>query len=114
MIRYCCVLPFNLSSNVIMKISYRITKYCVYKMRMFNHSLHFIETKPVLEGRGFKPNFLVKIKGWVSHSTGGVSRAKVEVDQGKTILVGGNSGLWTKATTASQSNKIFPGQSDAS
>ena len=28
-------------------------------MRMFNHSLHFIETKAVLLGRGFKPNFLV-------------------------------------------------------
>jgi len=60
MIRYCCALPFNLNSNVIMQISYRITKYCVYKMRMFNHSLHFIETKAVLEGRGFKPNFLVR------------------------------------------------------
>ncbi len=60
MIRYCCALPFNLNSNVIMQISYRITKYCVYKMRRFNHSLHFIETKAVLEKRGFKPNFLVR------------------------------------------------------
>jgi len=42
-----------------MQISYRITKYCVYKMRMFNHSLHFIETKAGHWRRGFKPNFLV-------------------------------------------------------
>ena len=66
MIRYWCALPFNLNSNVIIQISYRITKHYVYKMRMFNHSLHFIETKAVLEGRGFRPQIFGKeqVQSW--------------------------------------------------
>ena len=36
------------------------TKKCVHKVRIFNNFLHFVEIKAVLEGRGFRPNFLGK------------------------------------------------------
>ena len=32
-----------------------------FNVCIFNYSLHFVEIKAVLEGRGFQPNFLVKL-----------------------------------------------------
>jgi PleD family two-component response regulator len=32
-------------------------------VRIFNNFLHFVEIKAVLEGRGFRPNFLGKLTG---------------------------------------------------
>lgn len=63
MIRYWCALPFNLNSNVIMQTSYRIYEKQRSQICIFNNPLQFVEIKAVLEGWGFRPKILGKVRG---------------------------------------------------